>query len=144
MISHHIFEVSLLQLSATLTIIHISPIAKIFTNNQGRKLANPDHPDTSLPLSRQVVCNPQKFIQLVFWLFGSGVITIHKKSRVLLSLSIAGFIASCSVCNMMILILIANTGNTGANISHNILHPLTSAHHIFIPPHGILISSLSP
>jgi hypothetical protein len=66
MISHHIFQVSLLPLMATLTIIHINPIAKIFTNNQGRKFAKPDQPDTSLPLSRQVVCNPQKFIQLVF------------------------------------------------------------------------------
>ena len=33
----------------------------------------------------------------------------------------AGFMASCSVCSMMILILIVNTGSIGANMSHNIL-----------------------
>lgn len=44
---------------------------------------------------------------------------------------------------MMMLILIANTGNTGAKISHIILHPLISSHQIFMPPHGNLTSSFN-
>jgi hypothetical protein len=141
-----ILDVIVLPDIATFTIIHMRPIANILTNNHGKKLVNP--PPTASPFLIQVVCNHRKSIQISVLSFGFGADCIPKKSRVLLLSLIGPFIAICSVCNIIILMLIANTGNTGAKISHNILHALISPVPIRLGaesfPHHNLISSFSP
>ncbi len=107
----------------------MSQIAKILTNNHGKKFANPDHPSSDSHLSSSIVCNHRKFIEVVFPFFGE-LDVMPKNSHVLLSVLMASFIAICNVCRMIILILMANTGKTGAKISHIMLFALIFMPHI--------------
>ncbi len=120
--------------SAAITTNHMSPIPKILINNQGRKFANHDQGLISLPASVQVSDIPQKSIHEPFQ-FSLASEEIPIKFQNALSCVTASFIEIWRVWRTMILILIANTGRIGANISQMMLFALSSHNvsPIFIP-----------